>query len=124
MGSDILPWAGARPGWPVADSRSAVIHAAVGMLRQSPLEHQYEAAFAEWDADADGIPDAPKRSERKDKADGGANGTRYLNTTNGPVVYDRDGHQVDAGAWTPPINLDTVGKAARKAEYLLPESAL
>lgn len=74
------------------------------------------------DADAADIPDAPKRSERK--ADGAANGTRYLNTTSGPVVYDKDGHQVDAGGWTPPINLDAVGKAARKAEHLLPESAL
>jgi Arc/MetJ-type ribon-helix-helix transcriptional regulator len=31
-----------------ADSRSAVIHAAIELLRQSQLEQQYEAAFAEW----------------------------------------------------------------------------
>lgn len=51
-------------------------------------------------------------------------GTKYLNTTNVPVVYDKAGHQVDAHAWTPEINLDAIGKAARKAGHLLPASAL
>jgi hypothetical protein len=67
-------------------------------------------------------PEAPKTTAAK--ADAPVNGTRYLNTTGVPMVYDKAGHQVDAGAWTPPINLDTVGKAARKAGHLLPESAL
>ncbi|OKK07837.1 antitoxin [Streptomyces sp. CB03234] len=36
-----------------ADSRSAVIHAAIELLRASRLEADYEAAFAEWDASED-----------------------------------------------------------------------
>lgn len=36
-----------------ADSRSAVIHAAIELLRASNLEADYEAAFAEWDAGED-----------------------------------------------------------------------
>ncbi|MFZ3470195.1 ribbon-helix-helix domain-containing protein [Streptomyces sp. 4.24] len=36
-----------------ADSRSAVIQAAIEMLRASQLEADYEAAFAEWDASED-----------------------------------------------------------------------
>lgn len=36
-----------------ADSRSAVIQAAIEMLRASRLEADYEAAFAEWDASED-----------------------------------------------------------------------
>jgi Arc/MetJ-type ribon-helix-helix transcriptional regulator len=36
-----------------AESRSAVIHAAIELLRQSQLEGQYAAAFAEWDASED-----------------------------------------------------------------------
>lgn len=51
-------------------------------------------------------------------------GTRYLNTTNSPLVYDKDGHQVDAHSWTEEITLDAIGKAARKAGHLLPESAV
>ena len=55
---------------------------------------------------------------------GKAGGTAYLNTTAGPLVYDKDGHQVDAAGWTPEINLDDVGRAARRAGHLLPPSAL
>lgn len=36
-----------------ADSRSAVIHAAIELLRSANLEADYEAAFAEWDASED-----------------------------------------------------------------------
>ncbi|MEV6164137.1 ribbon-helix-helix domain-containing protein [Streptomyces sp. NPDC052052] len=36
-----------------ADSRSAVIHAAIELLRASNAEADYEAAFAEWDASGD-----------------------------------------------------------------------
>ncbi|MFE2986839.1 type II toxin-antitoxin system ParD family antitoxin [Streptomyces sp. NPDC059262] len=36
-----------------ADSRSAVIHAAIELLRTAELEAQYTEAFAEWDASED-----------------------------------------------------------------------
>lgn len=36
-----------------AESRSAVLHAAIELLRQSELEADYAAAWAEWDEDAD-----------------------------------------------------------------------
>lgn len=38
-----------------ADSRSAVIHAAIEALRASNLEADYEAAFAEWDGSEDAV---------------------------------------------------------------------
>lgn len=73
-------------------------------------------------------PDDGDRAERETrgaaKSDSGSNGTRYLNTTSTPLVYDKEGHQVDAHGWTPGINLDAVGKAARQAGHLLPESAV
>ncbi|WP_093800828.1 ribbon-helix-helix domain-containing protein [Streptomyces sp. Wb2n-11] len=36
-----------------AESRSAVIHAAIELLRNSRLESDYAAAFEEWDASED-----------------------------------------------------------------------
>ncbi|GAA2956554.1 ribbon-helix-helix domain-containing protein [Streptomyces enissocaesilis] len=36
-----------------AESRSAVIHAAIELLRTSQLESDYAAAFEEWDAGGD-----------------------------------------------------------------------
>ncbi|MEU1300536.1 ribbon-helix-helix domain-containing protein [Streptomyces shenzhenensis] len=36
-----------------AESRSAVIHAAIELLRQAQLEEEYAAAFAEWDGSED-----------------------------------------------------------------------
>jgi Arc/MetJ-type ribon-helix-helix transcriptional regulator len=36
-----------------ADSRSAVIHAAIELLRQAQLVQEYTEAFAEWDASED-----------------------------------------------------------------------
>ncbi|MGW8886395.1 ribbon-helix-helix domain-containing protein [Streptomyces sp. NPDC055749] len=36
-----------------ADSRSAVIHAAIELLRSANLEADYTEAFAEWDASED-----------------------------------------------------------------------
>lgn len=36
-----------------AESRSAVIHAAIELLRASQLEADYAAAFEEWDASED-----------------------------------------------------------------------
>ncbi|NUV69445.1 MULTISPECIES: antitoxin [unclassified Streptomyces] len=36
-----------------AESRSAVIQAAIELLRTSRLESEYEAAFAEWDKSED-----------------------------------------------------------------------
>ena len=35
-------------------SRSAVVHRAVGLLRASQLEHAYEEAWAAWSAAGDG----------------------------------------------------------------------
>ena len=35
------------------ESRSAVVHKAVGLLRASQLEHAYEEAWAAWSADGD-----------------------------------------------------------------------
>ncbi|MFE2290080.1 ribbon-helix-helix domain-containing protein [Streptomyces sp. NPDC059452] len=53
-----------------ADSRSAVIHAAIELLRASNLEADYAEAFAEWDksedaefwdrASGDGLTDAAR----------------------------------------------------------------
>ncbi|MBZ4020487.1 ribbon-helix-helix domain-containing protein [Streptomyces purpurogeneiscleroticus] len=53
-----------------AESRSAVIHAAIEMLRAAELEAEYTEAFEEWDASedaalwdqaaADGLADAPR----------------------------------------------------------------
>ncbi|WP_381798471.1 ribbon-helix-helix domain-containing protein [Streptomyces niveus] len=53
-----------------AHSRSAVIHAAIELLRASQLEADYESAFNEWDGSedaafwdrtvADGLADAQK----------------------------------------------------------------
>lgn len=51
-------------------------------------------------------------------------GTRYLNITRSPLVYDRDGRQVGGGEWTPPVNLDAIGQAQRRLNHLLPPSAL
>lgn len=53
-----------------------------------------------------------------------SSGTAYLNASGGPMVYDRAGHTVGAGEWTPEINLDKIGQAARSAGHLLPKSAL
>ncbi|MFH9132969.1 MULTISPECIES: ribbon-helix-helix protein, CopG family [unclassified Streptomyces] len=36
-----------------ADSRSAVIHAAIELLRTAGLEDEYTEAFQEWDASED-----------------------------------------------------------------------
>ncbi|GAB2457628.1 ribbon-helix-helix domain-containing protein [Streptomyces incanus] len=36
-----------------AESRSAVIHAAIELLRQAQLEQEYTQAFAEWDGSED-----------------------------------------------------------------------
>ncbi|MER6525175.1 ribbon-helix-helix domain-containing protein [Streptomyces sp. NPDC001508] len=36
-----------------AESRSAVIHAAIELLKQAQLEEQYAEAFAEWDGSED-----------------------------------------------------------------------
>jgi antitoxin MazE9 len=35
------------------ESRSAVVHKAVGLLRSSQLEHAYEEAWAAWSATGD-----------------------------------------------------------------------
>lgn len=53
-----------------AVSRSAVIHDAIALLRESRLEDDYAAAWAEWDesedaqlwdgATGDGVPDAAR----------------------------------------------------------------
>ena len=37
-----------------AESRSAVIHAAIEMLRAASMEREYAAAFDEWDSSEDG----------------------------------------------------------------------
>jgi hypothetical protein len=83
---------------------------------------------------ADSADDAPEPAEdtggrTTDTTDGrdnsgGSSGTKYLNTSGGPLTYDAEGHQVDAGGWTPEITLDEIGRAARKRGFLLPPSAL
>lgn len=67
-----------------------------------------------------GLPDRPA-PEPEPKTD---SGTEYLNVTSGPVTYTRDGHQVGGGEWTPPVNLDAIGQAARHNRLILPRSAL
>lgn len=62
--------------------------------------------------------DKPGPVEAKDS------GTEYLNVSGGPLVYTKDGHQVDAGGWTPAVTLDDVGRAARKRGYLATKSEL
>ncbi|WP_127360578.1 ribbon-helix-helix domain-containing protein [Actinacidiphila soli] len=54
----------------IAESRSAVIHAAIELLRASQMEEEYAAAWEEWDSSddarlweqttADGITDAAR----------------------------------------------------------------
>jgi hypothetical protein len=67
---------------------------------------------------------AEKATEEKPVETNEDSGTDYLNVSGGPLVFDKDGHQVDADAWTGPINLDAVGRAARANDFLLPRSAL
>ncbi|RDG39709.1 ribbon-helix-helix domain-containing protein [Streptomyces corynorhini] len=38
-----------------AESRSAVIHAAIELLRAAELEAEYTEAFAEWDGSEDAV---------------------------------------------------------------------
>lgn len=51
-------------------------------------------------------------------------GTAYLNTTAGPLVYDKAGHTVAGGEWTPEVNLDAIGRPLRQRRFLLPISEL
>jgi len=44
--------------------------------------------------------------------------SNYLNTTTGPVIYDAEGHQVAAGEWTGPIQLDEIGQHVVEHGYL------
>lgn len=68
---------------------------------------------------------APRTATRRSSDDEKpSSGTAYLNVSGGPLVYDRAGHTVAAGEWTPEINLDKLGKAARQNGYLLPRSEL
>lgn len=69
--------------------------------------------------DADPEPEPEKAPEKAPES-----GTLYLNTTPGPLVYDKAGHMVGGGEWTPPVNLDAIGQAARRRNYLLPPSSL
>lgn len=74
---------------------------------------------------ADGDNPEPVTGDSDDQPrEGRRSGTAYLNTTSTPLVYDKEGRQVDAAGWTPEVVLDEVGKAARKAGYLLAKSAL
>lgn len=82
-----------------------------------------EVSVATPDADATDSGKDAKTTPARSRS-GSSGGTKYLNTTNGPLVYSKDGHQVDAHGWTPEVHLDDVGKAARKAGHLLPTSAL
>lgn len=70
-----------------------------------------------------GTAAAPKTATRSDDSKP-SSGTAYLNVSGGPLVYDREGHQVAAGEWTPEINLDKLGRAARQNGYLRPRSEL
>lgn len=63
-------------------------------------------------------------STEKKSSESSSSGTAYLNVSGTPLVYDNEGHQVDAGTWTPEINLDKVGRALRKGGLLLPRSEL
>jgi hypothetical protein len=80
------------------------------------------------DADAKSTTDtrttAASGSGSESGGDQKKSGTRYLNTTNGPVVYDAEGHSVDGGAWIELSGLDAVGRAARQHGHLMPQSAL
>ncbi len=72
--------------------------------------------------DADASAESTETSEQTSKES--SSGTEYLNTSGGPLVYDKDGHMIGGGEWTPAINLDAIGKGARGAGHLLPRSAL
>jgi hypothetical protein len=68
--------------------------------------------------------DKPAEEKRAEPKTATASGTAYLNTSGGPLVFDKLGHQVAAGEWTPEVNLDKIGQAARRAGHLQPRSAL
>jgi hypothetical protein len=82
------------------------------------------------DPEVDAKPAADSKADSKsDKATSksdasSSSGTSYLNVTTGPLVYSREGHTVGAGEWTPEVNLDAIGQAARRNSFLLPPSAL
>lgn len=81
------------------------------------------------EADAEGVSLTGEDAETTQTDDGAddsqaESGTRYLNTTGGPLVYDRDGRQVGGGEWTPPVNLDAIGQQQRRLKHLLPPSAV
>lgn len=72
-------------------------------------------------------PDASAHatSERDDgKRERAESGTVYLNVSGGPLLYTAEGHHVDAHAWTPSVNLDRIGRAARDRGFLRPPSSL
>ncbi len=66
----------------------------------------------------------PEPAPEPEPAKAEESGTRYLNVTGGPLVYDREGHQVAGGDWTPPVNLDAIGQRQRRLDHLRPPSAL
>lgn len=78
------------------------------------------AATSTATADPDTTP-APAKDD-----DGGSrsSGTSYLNVSGSVLVYDREGHSVGIGEWTPEVSLDAIGQAARRRDYLLPISAI
>jgi hypothetical protein len=71
----------------------------------------------------DAAPEAKKESASSSSSSSNS-GTEYLNTTSGWLVYDKDGHGIAGGEWTPAVNLDAVGKALRAANHLMPRSAI
>lgn len=85
---------------------------------------QADVTAEDADAAADSKAADTAASKTDDKDSDASSGTKYLNVTEGPVVIDKDGHQVDAGTWTDPVNLDAIGQHARSKGYLLPISAL
>lgn len=78
--------------------------------------------------DADAVDPNATVTEEKPAAekpsDDSPSGTRYLNVTNGFIVYDKIGHGVAGGDWVEISGLDAVGKRARSRGYILPQSAL
>lgn len=87
-----------------------------------PTDDDDGKAAAQAAAGTESTPAEPAPEPESAKAE--ESGTRYLNVTNGPLVYDRDGHQVGGGEWTPPVNLDAIGQRQRRLDHLLPPSAM
>lgn len=109
---DPVPDAPETNSTPAAD---VTAHDADAPASGARAEKRKAKSKADDDADDDAEPDAGRPARKP---------TRYLNTTGSPVVYDTEGHSVDAASWIELSGLDVVGKHARSQGYLMPQSAL